>query len=148
MKFKKLNGFYAYKNLFKYRINWDGKSLSKFQQKVKQFFKVYWKNDVCYEEMPLAGTRLRLDLFNATRHIGVEIHGAQHGKYNPFFHGENRNNFLDQIHRDLKKNEWCEINGFQLIEIFAEEEKILDKNPELFKKMLEEKYKINLVKVI
>jgi hypothetical protein len=148
MKFKKLNGFNTYKNISNYRIDWEGKSLSNFQKKVKQFFKKFWANDVCYEEMPLAGTRLRLDIFNASRHIGVEIHGSQHGKFNPFFHGNDRNKFLDQIHRDLKKTEWCEINGFLLIEIFAEEEKILDKDPKEFKRMIEEKYKIKLIEVI
>lgn len=148
MRFKKLNGKFAYKNISRYRINWDGKSLSKFQRKVKQFFKTYWFNDICYEEMPLAGTRLKLDLFNATEHIGVEIHGSQHGKYNPFFHGNDRHKFLEQIQRDLRKAQWCECNEFLLIEIFAEEEKILDKSPTEFKKLLEEKYDIKLIKSI
>jgi hypothetical protein len=148
MKFKKLNGQFTYKNIQKNRIKWDDKSLSKFQRKVKLFFKQFWYYDVCYEEMPLAGTRLRLDMFNASEHIGVEIHGSQHGKFNPFFHNNDRGKFLDQIHRDLKKLEWCEINGFKLIEIFDNEETLLDKDPEKFKQLLEEKYGIELQKVL
>lgn len=148
MKFKRLDGRAVYKNVQKSRIHWDKKSRSKFQRKVKDFLKNYWYHDICYEEMVCAGTRLQLDFFNATKHIAVEVHGEQHGKFNPFFHNNDRNKFLDQVNRDMKKREWCEINDFELIEIFAEEEKLLDKQPEKFKKMLEEKYKLNLRKVI
>ena len=148
MKFKKLNGVYVYKNILKNRIKWTGKSPSKFQKKVKTFLRDYWLYDVCYEEMPLAGTRMRMDFFNASEHICVEVHGSQHGKFNPFFHNNDRGKFLDQIQRDVKKTEWCEINGFKLVEIFHDEEKLLDKDPESFKKLLEEKYEIELRKVI
>lgn len=147
MRFKKLNGHLTYKNIQKYRLDWDAPSLSKFQKKVKDFFRQFWANDVCYEEMPLVGTRLKLDIFNATEHIAVEVHGSQHGKYSPFFHGNDRNKFLDQIRRDLLKQRWCEANGFKLVEIFDNEEKLIDKNPTKLQKILEEKYDIKLVKI-
>ena len=148
MKFKKLNGRFVYKNIDKKRIKWRGSSKSKFQRRVKLFFKEYWFRDICYEEMPCAGTRLQLDFFNASKHIAVEVHGEQHGKFNSFFHNNDRKKFLDQIERDMRKREWCEINEFLLIEIFADEEKMLVDNPEEFRKMLEEKYEIKLRKVL
>lgn len=144
MRFTKPNGRQTYKNLQKYRVKWEESCRSKFQYNVKQFFKPYWSHHICYEEIPLVGTRLRLDFFNASEHLAVEVHGAQHGKFNPFFHNNDRGKFLDQIHRDLKKAEWCEINGFKLVEIYAEEEKELLDNPHNFAKFLEQKYEITL----
>lgn len=121
MRNKDLMGRLRYLNSEKCRINWDGKSLSKFQRGIKQFLKKYWQGHIVYEECPMVGTRLRLDIYNATKKIAIECNGNQHREYNEFFHGGNQINYLAQLRRDGKKYEWCEINGITLIDIFPED---------------------------
>lgn len=67
--------------------------------------------------MTLAGTRLSLDIVNLTEKIAIEVQGEQHSEYVEFFHGP-RVGFLDQCDRDMKKKTWCELNDFQLVEIY------------------------------
>lgn len=106
------------KNIEDYRIDWDDSSLSKAQWKVKQFLREFWeRGHVVYEELPVVGTRYRLDFYNATRRIAVEYDGEQHTDFNPHFH-LNRIGYLRQIGRDHKKGQWCEKNGIDLIRIF------------------------------
>jgi hypothetical protein len=69
----------------------------------------------------VAGTRLRFDFYNANKKIAVEINGAQHTKYVPFFH-KRRSNFVSQIRRDQQKIDFCELNDIKLVEIYSEEE--------------------------
>lgn len=122
MKFKTLDGKdRTLRNLKSYIINWDGKSRSKFQFEVKQFLKKYWSGDVVFEELRIVGTRLSLDFFNATKKIAIEVQGNQHFSYVKFFHG-NRINYLNQIKRDYKKIEFCELNKIKFAEIYPKDE--------------------------
>ena len=106
------------KNLKKYLINWDGKSKSKFQKEIKKFLKRYWRHHVVFEEFPVVGTRLTLDFYNANKKIAVEAQGEQHIRFVEFFHGNYRNNYLDQLKRDQQKMQFCEINNIKLAEIY------------------------------
>jgi hypothetical protein len=118
MKFKTLTG--SEKRISKartYLIDWDKESRSKIQFKTKQFLKKYWESHVIFEEFPVAGTRLKFDFYNANKKIAVEVHGAQHTKYVPFFHGR-KSNFVRQIRRDQQKIDFCELNGIILVELF------------------------------
>lgn len=102
----------------RYRLDFDKQSLSKFQFSVKQFLRSYWYNHVLYEEFPVVGTRMKLDIYNATRRIAIECDGGQHYKFNPHFHRNNRNVYLRQIMRDEGKESWCELNNITLIRIY------------------------------
>lgn len=121
MRFKNLYGKEVFKNIQKYRIDWDKPSLSKFQFAVKQFLRPYWKSSICFEEMPVTGTRMRIDIYNATKRIACEVMGEFHRNFNKHFHKENTDNYLNQIKRDLKKSQWCELNRIDLIEIWPED---------------------------
>lgn len=101
----------------RFLINWEKKSRSKIQFKVKQFLKAYWENHVVYEEFPVYGTRMKVDILNATKKIAVEVNGRQHSNFNAFFHNNSRAKYLASIKRDVQKREWLEKNGFTLIEI-------------------------------
>ena len=72
--------------------------------------------------MPLVGSRMTFDIVNYTKKICIEFQGKQHTEYVKHFHGSRTGKFLGQIKRDMKKHEWCEINGFTLLEIFSEKE--------------------------
>ncbi len=118
MKWKTLRGREAWtRHPEQYRIDWDDKSLSKFQFAVKQFLRPYWQNHVLYEELPVAGTRMRLDFYNATKRVAVECDGEQHTKYNKHWHRGSFSTFQKQLMRDDSKEQWCELNGLTLVRI-------------------------------
>jgi hypothetical protein len=126
------------KNVSQYLVDWDASSRSKVQFNTKQFLKKYWKNHIVYEEFPVFGSRLKVDIVNATLRIAVEVHGKQHSAYNKFFHGDSRLNYLKSIKRDVAKEKWLSLNKFQLVEIYENEVK--DLSEQFFK----DKFNINL----
>jgi len=116
-----------YKNVNKYLINWESKSRSKLQKKVKDFLFTVWSNSVVYEEFPVYGTKMKVDFLNATSKLAIEVNGDQHLKFNKFFHSNSRTQFLKSIKRDLNKAKWLEKNNFTLIEIYKEDVDLLSK---------------------
>ena len=109
------------KNVNKYKIKWEKPSRSKLQFNVKQFLKKYWKYQVFFEEFPVYGTKMSVDLINFTKKIAIEVNGPQHKEFNKFFHNNSKANYLNSIRRDWEKTEWLEKNGFTLIEIEHDE---------------------------
>tara|TARA_B110000305_G_scaffold231064_1_gene284044 strand:+ start:135 stop:542 length:408 start_codon:yes stop_codon:yes gene_type:complete len=105
------------KNSPKYLINWDKKCRSKIQKRVKDLLYEYWISDIVFEELPVLGTRMTIDFYNANKKLAIEVDGNQHYKYNKFFHSNSRQNFLSQLQRDEKKEYFCEINKIRLVRI-------------------------------
>ncbi len=138
MRLYNIKGRLVNKNVSKYRVNWDAECRSKFQFEVKQFFKTYWYGQVCYEEFPVYGTRMKVDLINMTKRIAVETQGAQHNEFNKFFHNNSRANYLRSIERDYSKMTWLENNNFKVLEIFDED------LPSLSKEYISEKFEISI----
>ena len=116
MRLKNIYGKLVYKNVKSKLIDWDGKSRSKVQRQVKKFLKDYWSKCIVYEEFPVYGSRMSVDILNATKKIAVEVQGRQHDEYNKFFH-KNKINYLYSMERDFNKKKWLEENDFQLVEI-------------------------------
>ena len=82
MKLYDISGKLRYKSVQKYRIKWDAECRSNLQYEVKQFFKAHWMGQICYEEFPVYGTRMKVDMINMTKRIAVEVQGAQHDSFN------------------------------------------------------------------
>ena len=120
------------KKVSKYLIDWDKKSKSNIQFETKQFLKVFWQNHIVYEELPVYGTKLKVDFINATKKIAIEVNGVQHSQFNKFFHNNSRAKYLESIKRDVKKREWLELNNFKIVEI--EQNEVKDLSKEWFKK--------------
>ena len=121
MRLLNVNGRLVNKNVSKHKIDWDGKSASKIQFKTKQFLKNYWQHHVVYEEFPVYGTKLRVDLINFTKKIAIEVHGQQHFEFNKFFHGNSRIKFFQSMKRDWEKSTWLDLNNVRLIELGKKE---------------------------
>ncbi len=138
MKLYDIKGRLVNKSVTKYRINWEADCRSKFQYEVKQFFKTFWYGQICYEEFPVYGTRMKVDLINMTKRIAVESHGAQHESFNKFFHNNSRANYLRSITRDYDKIVWLENNDFKVLEIFEED------LASLSKKYIMEKFEVSI----
>jgi hypothetical protein len=125
MRLLNINGKLVNKNVRNYEIDWTAKSRSKLQFKFKQFFYAYWKNHIVYEEFPVYGSMLKVDLLNATKKIAVEIQGDQHESFNKFFHDNSRLKYLQSIKRDVKKEKWLEMNEFKFLELYESDLKNL-----------------------
>lgn len=116
-------------NLAEYSINWDY-AVSKPQKAASDFLRPFWAADLVLSELRIPGSLLRIDIVNITRKIAVEISpDALHKNFNPFLH-KNRAGFLKKLKADVKKNEWIESVGWQLIELTDNDIKNLSK--ELF----------------
>jgi hypothetical protein len=127
MKLLNIYGKIVSKNVTRYRIEWDKPSKSKPQAIVKKFLKPYWFPYIVYEEFPVYGTLLKVDILNASLKIAVEVHGPQHGEYH-FFHNNSPNAYLNSIKRDYQKSEWLSTNGFKVVEIKSDEVDTLSKD--------------------
>lgn len=121
MKLYDIKGRLVNKSVSKYRIDWERKCRSNLQFEVKQFFKTFWYGQICYEEFPVYGTRMKVDLINMTKRIAVETQGPQHESFNKFFHNNSRANYLRSIVRDYNKIMWLESNDFKILEIFEQD---------------------------
>lgn len=117
MRLYNIHGQLQNKKVTKYLINWSKPSRSNLQFRVKNFFKIYWENQIVYEEFPVFGSKMKIDILNATKKIAVEVQGPQHFAFNKFFHKDSRSNYLGSIKRDLQKAQWLEKNGFSLLEL-------------------------------
>ena len=121
MRLYNIYGKLVNKNVVKYKVDWDKPCRSKIQFNVKSFFKDYWSGHICYEEFPVFGSRLKVDLINFTRKIAVEVQGEQHNEFNKFFHNNSRDKYLESIQRDMKKIQWLEMNEFKVLEVTKED---------------------------
>jgi len=128
MRLKNIFGKLVYQNVSKQLIDWDGKSRSNIQFKTKQFLKPFWNSQIVYEEFPVYGTLLKVDILNATKKLAIEVNGSQHNSFNKFFHQNSREKYLKSITRDYAKLKWLELNGFTLIEIEENEVDNLSKD--------------------
>ena len=138
MRLYNVNGNLQKKNVSKYLIDWDKKSRSKIQFKVKKFLEPFWKGHIVFEEFPVYGSKLKVDILNASNKVAIEVQGNQHNSFNKFFHGDSRLKYLESIKRDVMKAEWLESNNFKLIEINQNEVN------ELSKQFFEDKFKVFL----
>lgn len=128
MRLYDINGRLKKKPVSQYLINWDGKSRSNIQFLTKQFLKKYWRTNIVYEEFPVYGTLMKVDILNVTKRIAVEVNGKQHDSFNKFFHAGSRSKYLESIKRDVAKRAWLEKNDFLVVEIEEDEVKSLNES--------------------
>jgi len=138
MKLYNVRGHLVGKNVTKYLIKWDKPSKSKLQFQVKQFFKPFWSACICYEEFPVYGTQLKVDILNATLRIAVEVNGPQHSEFH-YFHGGEPMRYLDSFMRDENKTVWLEKNNFKFLVIN------FDEVPLLTPEFIQEKFNVSLL---
>jgi hypothetical protein len=124
MRLLSINGKLTNKNVTRFLIEWDKKSRSIAQADVKKFLYPYWKNNIVYEEFPVYGSLLKVDILNATRKIAIEVHGPQHEDFH-YFHNNSRAAFLKGIKNDEIKSKWLLDNKFQQVIIYTKEIKEL-----------------------
>ena len=62
------------------------------------------------------GQVLYLDFFLPLHNLCIEVHGEQHYKFIPFYHGS-AFGFARSKKRDEEKVEWCEKNGIEVVQL-------------------------------
>lgn len=89
--------------------------------KARELLTSMFKGYNIYEEVKLPGTvdpakksALFIDFLIPNARLGIEVHGKQHFEFIPYFH-KTKAGFLQSKARDLRKEEWCELNEIQLI---------------------------------
>lgn len=108
-----------------YNIRLDGKKVyenstrkrSSGHLAARALFKELYGTTPVLEEVVLPGSgNLSADFFLPREKKIIEIHGVQHYRYCPFFHGTVAG-FMKAKANDRKKKEWCELNDIQYIEL-------------------------------
>ena len=127
MKFSSLNNskILVNVNISKYLVDWS-RTVSRPQKTVKDFLYPYWQSCVVLEEFRVPRSLLRVDLMCISRKIAVEVSPESSHSFNKFFH-KNRVTFGRAVDRDMKKADWLEREGYQLIEVFEDDLKRLSK---------------------
>ena len=67
MRLYNIYGRLQNKDVTRFLIKWNKKSRSKVQFAVKIFLQPYWKGHVVYEEFPVFGSRMKVDIVNMTK---------------------------------------------------------------------------------
>jgi|TARA_Y100000361_G_C10957272_1_gene236924 hypothetical protein len=105
--------------------NNDSRPRSKHHLKARALLKEMFPTCQLIEEVSIAprkGEVLYLDFYIPLHSLCVEVHGEQHYKFIPHYHG-NMMGFAKSKKRDREKEEWCELNGIRIVELpFSEEE--------------------------
>lgn len=123
MKFKTLNGKVIGVDIRPSR--WPRKDeddcKSHFQWRVGQLIDEAYPGEVVLEEFYAPKQGFYIDFFLPRKMIAVEADGAQHDKFNVYFHGSKENFLLAQA-RDRRKEKWCELNNIRLVRVSPKEE--------------------------
>lgn len=136
MKFFNLSGKVRNVKIEDYIVDWN-RVVSKPQKAAKDFLYKFWKTDIVLEEFRIPNTLLRIDLFNVSKKIVVEISPAQHTTLSHYFNQNSPAKFLASLKRDMKKEEFCKFNNIKFVEIF-------DEDWPLTKSFFKQKYEIEL----
>lgn len=105
----------------------DNDSPSKGHLLARTLLKQIFPLDMIVEELELPGTKERFkrnlyaDFFIMRPRLIIEIHGQQHYTYTPFFHSSLQD-FIESKKRDLRKKDWCDLNGFTYVELSDKED--------------------------
>ncbi|KKN98958.1 hypothetical protein LCGC14_0142030 [marine sediment metagenome] len=119
MEVKLLSGGTTNLRLSNKRLRTRGKSKSQFQYEIGQQLVQQYPHDVIFEEVIVPGEGFILDFFIPSLDLVVEAHGRQHTEHIKHFHKTKRA-FHKQQTTDQNKRDWCNLNGFRLLEIYDE----------------------------
>lgn len=92
----------------------DTRPRSELHLRARKLIKHIFPIEQSLEEVPLPGETLFLDFYLPMRKLAIEVHGEQHYKYIPHFHGH-PTGFIESRKRDSRKAEWCSLNGITLV---------------------------------
>jgi len=119
MEVKLLKGGTTKIRLNNKKLRTEEKSKSKFQHSIGKQLCEQYPHDTIFEEVIVPGDGFVLDFFIPSLNLVVECHGRQHTEHVKHFHKTKRE-FHRQQDADQNKRDFCELNGFKIIEIYDE----------------------------
>lgn len=116
MRVQDLSGKTHVLNLKGYQVSLeDTRPRSENHLKCRKLLAELYPLDIICEEVSVPGESLFLDFLIPVRKIAIEVNGEQHDRYVPFFHRNNKSNFIKSQGRDQRKAQWCALNNIKLI---------------------------------
>ncbi len=99
-------------------------SRSKLQKTTREKIINRFPQETIYEDFNVPGSRLSVDFFLYKRKLVIEVDGKQHQVFSAFHHGDRtvEKKFAKQTNNDVRKSNWCDINGFKLIRVVTEKD--------------------------
>ena len=91
-------------------------SRSEIQRKVGARLRELYPRQVILEEFTIPKTRLSLDFLIPRLNLAYEVQGRQHDEFVAHFHSSVEG-FKAQKKRDKYKQEWCDLNTIELVEV-------------------------------
>lgn len=88
----------------------DSRKRSSLHLRARDILRDMFPTQRVLEEVVLPGTSLKADFYLPSFKKMVEVHGEQHYKYVPHFHGS-REGMMRARANDQRKIEWCELNS-------------------------------------
>ncbi len=98
-------------------VNLDRRDRSALHISARSIIRDKYPTHMLVEEVPITvrkGKTLYFDFYMPLKMLAIEVHGEQHYIYSAFFH-KSPKDFLRQKKNDMDKQEWCDINGINLI---------------------------------
>lgn len=92
---------------------------SKLHTQAKEVLKEVFPRTITVDEISIRvkkGLNLYIDIYVPSLCLAVEVHGQQHYKFVPHFHGYRHRFGRCQLNDELKK-EWCEVNEIRYVEL-------------------------------
>lgn len=117
----KVTGFDGKERTLKVKAR-KSKNASSLHVRARNILQKLFPFDRFYEEVTLPGSStlsnctLYADFLSIKKKLCIETHGIQHYEYSSRFH-ENKSDLVAGQNRDKTKREWCELNGFTLVEL-------------------------------
>jgi hypothetical protein len=71
---------------------------------------------VILEEVPIPGSKLKLDFFVPQLNMAIEVQGQQHTEFNPHFYKDKMAFRRAQLN-DQAKKAWCKQHGLNFVEL-------------------------------
>lgn len=119
MQVKDLDGHYHHWKLIGGIAKGSYTNKSKLHLQARDLLKECFPTLQILEEVPIPLRRsetLILDFYLPLNKKCIEVHGEQHYKFCKFYH-KDKMNFLKHKKRDQEKQEWCEANDIEYIEL-------------------------------
>ena len=120
MKVKGTNGEIYTWSLGQY-VGTQNNNASALHERMRDFLEENFPALHILEEVYIPSEKLYLDFVLPLKKIAVECQGEQHQYFVPFFHG-NKTGYQRAKARDMRKQEFCRINGIHLIYVYEDDE--------------------------
>ena len=89
---------------------------SELHMRARAILKKLYPTMAILEEVPIPGSRLKLDFYVPSLELAIEVQGQQHTEFTPHFH-KDKLAFAKARSNDRTKRYWCQDHNLRFIEL-------------------------------